>query len=98
MEMNEKMYVKNKENYIYELTYDRVIDSGEPFVHCYNLELVAGIDYIDYSDRQGYVSANNFTDEIQYDNLVVYSLTETILDRLAKEGYKVIKELPITNN
>lgn len=95
--MNKKMYVKDKDDYIYEVYFGRVIDSSEPFVYAYGLELVAGVDYInaDYSDEQGYVHADNFSDDIQLVNLVVYSLSETILERLEQEGYKVIKKLPI---
>lgn len=96
--MNNKIYVKNKENYIYELDFGRVIDSSEPFVYVYGLELIAGIGYIDYTeynDKQGYVPADRFDEDIQYYNLVVYSLSETILDRLEQEGYEVIEELPV---
>lgn len=91
------MYVK-KDNYIYELTYDRLIDSSEPFVYCYSLELICGIDYIDDSDRQGYVPADRFIEDIQLDSLIVYSLSETILDRLEQEGYKVLKKQELTLN
>ena len=103
--MENILYVKNESKMIYKVTigedyYTRRnsnINSNTYFT--VDLELVAGIDYInpDTSDQQGYVKANKFTDEVQYESFTVYPLDETIKQRLEDEGYTIISELPTIN-
>lgn len=93
-----ELYVKEVDNkHIYNVEYVRECDS-KTLAQIYGLTLVCGIDYEDldnqYNNRQCYVSANNFVDDIQYNEIVAYPLDETITDSLKENGYE-ITELPI---
>jgi hypothetical protein len=89
--INAEIHVINEEKMIYKVEQFRQIDSKE-FILSYMLELVAGWDYVepDTSNRQGFISANMFTDDVQSDFLTVYPLQESLGERLKEEGYKVI--------
>lgn len=94
------MYVKN-DDLIYEVKFN-----GKDMVYYENkpknsyivlgLELVCGWDYVnpDYSDTQGYVSAEHFIDDVQYDNVVCYFVTESVENALEENGYEIIDKLP----
>lgn len=55
------------------------------------LSLVCGWDYIniDDSDEQGWVSADNFTDEVAGDILTWEFMYESVPDALTENGYTV---------
>jgi hypothetical protein len=90
-----KIYVKNDDKMIYEVEYKRLVDSTQ-LCHLYSLTLIAGYDYInpDENDVQGYVKADRFIDDVQYYNITVYPLDETLKDSLENEGYEIIDKLP----
>ena len=86
------MYVKNKDNFIYEVKINRM----EENYFILGLELVAGWDYVDRdnSDTQGYIKAENFNEDIQCDTIVCYFWEESIKDRLLEDGYTIVEKLP----
>jgi isopentenyldiphosphate isomerase len=90
-EMYSPIYVINDDKMIYKVASFEQLGANE---HCfsYNLELVAGHDYInpDHSDAQGFVSKEGFTESVQDDYLTVYPMHESLAERLADEGYSVI--------
>ena len=74
---------------VYVITGVREIDHVPTYAVRYELELVAGWDYIsEDSDLQGYVPADRFIDSVQLDHIVVYPLEETLQERIDSEGYK----------
>ncbi|KEK23860.1 hypothetical protein [Bacillus gaemokensis] len=91
MELTTKVYVI-KENMIYVITRMRQIADSTGLGFTYDLDLVAGYDYIntDESNVQGFIPANNFIDEVQWDIINVYPLEESLGERLKEEGYTVI--------
>ena len=62
---------------IYEVVDFEYFQSNEIYLY-FNLELVAGWDYInpDYNDVQGFVSKENFVSEVQLVNLSNNCLTQ----------------------
>lgn len=90
------LLVKSDDSLIYKVEIDspRALDSKSPCL-LYDLELMCGYDYIDpdWSDIQGWVSPNMFTDGVQSDNVIVY-WDESLKDRLEEEGYEIIERLP----
>lgn len=91
IQLRTQVHVINEEKYIYKISQFRELQSSE-LGFTYDLDLVAGYDYInpDENDIQGFVSAENFTDEVQGDILTVYPLSESLGERLEESGYKVI--------
>lgn len=91
MEILNDIYVINESRFIYKIVSFYELGSTE-FLLNYNLELVAGFDYInpDENNAQGFISANMFVDYVQTDNITVFPLSESLGDRLKEEGYKVI--------
>lgn len=94
-----ELYVKNKDlNYIYKVEYKRDCDSTT-LCQVYALTLICGYDYEDlddkYNNKQCYVSANNFIDEVQYEEIIAYPLEETLKQSLIENGYETIDKLPI---
>lgn len=91
MELITKVHVI-KENMIYAITRVRQIADSTGLGFTYDLDLVAGYDYIntDESNAQGFIPANNFIDEVQWDIINVYPIQESLGERLEEEGYKVI--------
>lgn len=59
------------------------------------LELVAGWDYVnpDYNDVQGYVPADRFVEDIQYEYVTQYFLEEGTKEALEQNGYKVLENI-----
>lgn len=88
---NQEIYVINSDKMIYKIESVREIDGNE-YGLVYTLELVAGYDYIDtdYSDKQGFVSAEGFVDDVQVDWITVYPLSESLGERLKEQDYTVI--------
>ncbi|QVW28894.1 putative replicative DNA helicase [Bacillus phage SWEP1] len=84
-------HVINEDNLIYEITSFRQLQSSD-ICFVYNLELVAGYDYInpDYSDIQGYVSKENFVDDIHFEQFTFYAMSESLTEALNDHGYKVV--------
>ncbi|MGP0689872.1 hypothetical protein ACW5UC_25355 [Priestia aryabhattai] len=89
--INAEIHVINEDKMIYKVEQFKQIGSRE-FALTYMLELIAGWDYVepDMSNKQGFISANMFTDEVQSDFLTVYPLLESLGERLKEEGYTVI--------
>ncbi|PEA25905.1 hypothetical protein CN984_12575 [Bacillus cereus] len=85
------VHVINEEKMIYKISRYRELQSSE-LGFTYDLDLVAGYDYIDTdnSNVQGFVEAKNFIDEVQWDTLTVYPLSESLGERLKEQGYTVI--------
>lgn len=85
-------HVINEDKFIYKIISVEQLGANE-IAYSYNLELVAGYDYInpDENNIQGYVEAKGFTENVQWETFTVYPLTESLGERLEDEGYKVIK-------
>lgn len=87
----QEIHVITEEKMIYRLTDMRIMDSRQHgFI--YELELVAGYDYInpDENDIQGFVDAESFTEDVQDEEFTVYPMHESLADRLKEEGFTVI--------
>lgn len=58
------------------------------------LKLVAGWDYIDpdTSDAQGWVPADRFIEDVQYESVVFCFLSEGLIECLEENGYTVKRE------
>lgn len=91
IEIYSPIHVINDDKMIYKVNRFSQIGSNE-HGFSYDLELVAGYDYVnpDYSDRQGFVSKEGFTEGVQYDSFTVYPMHESLAERLKDEGYEVI--------
>ena len=78
--------------FIYKIDTVKELGSGSHALQ-YELELVAGHDYInpDENDIQGFVDAEAFTEDVQYEDITVFPLDESLGVRLKEEGYRVIK-------
>ncbi|MFJ7982302.1 hypothetical protein ACIQ1D_18750 [Lysinibacillus xylanilyticus] len=85
------VYVQNEEKMVYKV--EMVAQQASEFYYLLNLELVAGWDYVnpDENDIQGYVKADNFIEDIQYNSYTFYPWDETITQRLEVEGFKRVK-------
>lgn len=92
---NKKVYVKNEDNLIYEVVSMDAF-SGTDSIHL-NLELLGGYDYIDvdYSDVQGYVSKENFTEDLHTTTEVFYFMQESMVECLEENGYTILNKLPV---
>ena len=77
--------------FIYKIDTVKEIGSGSHALQ-YELELVAGHDYInpDENDIQGFVDNRAFVESVQYEDLTVFPLEESLGERLKEEGYRVI--------
>lgn len=91
VELVGKVFVMNNDRLIYKLTGFNQIDC-EDIGFSFNLELVAGYEYInpDYSDTQGYVTNEAFTEDVQWDTFTFYPLSESLEDAISDSGYEVI--------
>lgn len=80
-----KLYVQNDSKMVYEVTLKHIND-----LYCnLQLDLICGWDYISEElDIQGYVGADNFVEDVQYEVYTLYPLSETIIERLEEEGLK----------
>lgn len=94
---NEKIYVKNEDNLIYQVKSVNMYDNTNYLT--VDLELVAGYDYVnpDHSDKQGYVSAERFVESVQNESVVVYFLEESVKEVL-EANYEILEKLPFVNN
>lgn len=91
MDLYSDTHVKNSDNMIYKLTDFRQLQSSEiGFV--VSMELVAGYDYIspDYNNVQGYVSKENFVEDVHYHDFTFYPLAETLTEALSDNDFEVI--------
>lgn len=95
------MYVINDdEMLIYEVRIDKrdIVDYGdEKSYMVIKLDLVCGSDWVevnDYGGTMGWISAENFVDDVQFESCVCYFYTESVLSALEENGYKIIKKLP----
>lgn len=91
------LYVINAtDDMIYEVKHVDTQYKGMNSYSTYSLYLVAGMEYInpDYSDQQGWVGPDRFVDDVQYDSIVHYFVTESLEDCLADNGYAIIDRLP----
>lgn len=61
----------------------------------FTLELVAGVDYInpDENDIQGFVPADRFVEDIQYEYVNQYFLEEGTKEALEANDYTVLEEI-----
>ncbi|AIF72148.1 hypothetical protein LD11_gp272 [Bacillus phage Riley] len=86
-----ELHVISENKFIYKVESYRQLESSE-IGFLYNLELVAGYDYInpDYSNVQGYVSKENFVENIHLEQITFYPMSETLAEALDDNGYKVI--------
>ncbi|MBO5828901.1 MAG: hypothetical protein J6R59_10690 [Paludibacteraceae bacterium] len=90
---NHKFYVTNEEKFVYKVgkfeTY-----SATDFI-TWELELVAGIDYInpDYNDIQGYVPADRFVEDVQYEYVNQLFLVEGAKEALEYHGYTILENI-----
>lgn len=77
--------------FIYKVESYRQLDSSE-IAFLYNLELVAGYDYInpDENDVQGYVSKENFVENVHLEQMTFYPMSETLEEVLNFNDYTVI--------
>lgn len=91
---NKTIYVKNDEELIYEVVSFETYDNTDTIY--LNLELVAGIDYInpDESDIVNYVSADRFVEDIQNESVIQYLFKEGMIEALEENGYRIIEKLP----
>lgn len=91
---SKKLYVKNDDNFIYEVSTFELNDDSN--VIYYDLNLVAGWDYIDpdTSDIQGYVKAERFIEDVQYERLLQYFFQESLMECVEENGYVVLDKLP----
>lgn len=90
---NQKFYVKNGENLVYEVNGFEAY-SGHNALHL-DLELVAGVDYInpDENDIQGYVPADRFVEDVQYEYVIQYFFEEGTKEALEANGYTVLENI-----
>ena len=59
------------------------------------LELVAGWDYVDpdYNDVQGWVGADRFVEDVQYEYITQYILEEGMKDAIKENGFVILEEI-----
>ena len=95
------MYVINDdEMLIYEIRMDKrdVVDYGDKNSYMVvKLDLVCGSDWVEvneYGGRMGWIPAENFVDEVQFEQVVCYFYTESVLSALEENGYTEVKKLP----
>lgn len=93
MEIKNKVYAQNEDGFIYKIANLEMRADGWLNL---SLELVCGVDYInaDESNATGYVSKENFVEEIQHEIYSCDIMNESITQALEFHGFKVIEELP----
>ncbi len=90
-----KLYAQAEETkLVYQISEFEVYSDYEA-IQIY-LELVAGWDYVnpDYNDIQGWVSANNFVEDVQFEIVNQYFLVEGMEEALKENGYIILKDIP----
>ena len=95
------MYVINDEEMlIYKVRIDKndIVDRGDTSSYMeVKLDLVCGKDWVDVNDyggTMGWVAPEHFIDEVQYESVICYFYTESIMAALTANGYQEIKKLP----
>ena len=61
------------------------------------LYLICGKDWIEvnsYGGMQGWIPSEHFVDEVQFEQVVCYFYTESVMSALEENGFKEIKKLP----
>jgi hypothetical protein len=88
-----KFYVINEENFVYKVGEFETYGNTDYIL--WELELVAGIDYVDvdYSDIQDWVPADNYIEDVQYEYVTQYFLVEGAKEALEANGYTILKEI-----
>lgn len=93
MEKN-KLYVKNDtENLVYKIAeYETFQDSSYILIH---LELVAGWDYVnpDENDIQGWCTAENFVEDVQFESFPQYFIDESMKEAIEANNYTIMEEI-----
>lgn len=91
---NHKFYVVNDtENLVYEVNNFETYGNAN-FISI-ELELVAGWDYVnpDENDIQGWVSADNFVEDVQFEYVSQYLIKEGMEEALKENGYTVLENI-----
>lgn len=95
------MYVINDdEDLIYEVRIDKkdIVDYGDDKSYMIvKLDLVCGKDWVEvnsYGGTEGWIPIEYFVDEVQFEPVVCYFYTESIISALEENGFKEIKKLP----
>ena len=95
------MYVKNNyDELIYEVHIDKrdIVDYGDDKSYMIiKLDLVCGKDYVDVNDyggTMGWIPAENFVDDVQFEEVVCYFYEESVIHALEENGYTEVKKLP----
>lgn len=90
---DKKFYVINGENLVYKVGEFETYGNTDYIL--WELELVAGIDYVDvdYSDIQDWVGADNYIDDVQYEYVSQYFLQEGAKEALEANGYTILEEI-----
>ena len=91
---NYKFYVINEdEKLVYKV--GKFETYGNANFITVELELVAGWDYVnpDYNDVQGWVSADRFVEDIQYEYINQYFLEEGMKEALTENDFKVLENI-----
>ena len=91
---NHKFYVMDENAKLVYKVGEYETFSGCEAIHIH-LELVAGWDYVnpDYSDMQGWCSAENFVDDIQSEIVTQYFLVEGMKEALEENDYTVLENI-----
>lgn len=90
---NLNLYALNEDKFVYCVESIESYDNHDYF--SVELKLVAGWDYLDDSNSQGWVPADRFIDDVQYDSIVQYFTIESLTEALEEKGYKVVKDYKI---
>lgn len=95
---NNKFYVYNVDEKLVYLVNEYETYYNSEAIHIY-LELVAGWDYVnpDENDVQGWVSAENFVEDVQSEIVSQYFLKEGMHEALQENGYTILTEEHISN-
>lgn len=88
----QNVYAITEDKLVYKVSSMEVYDNQNYM--SVELKLVAGWDYVDpdTSDLMGWVPADRFIDDLQYDSVVQYFLEEGLVECLEENGYTVKRE------
>lgn len=89
---NMELYAINDDKFVYKVNKIESYDN-QNYMNV-ELELIAGWDYVDpdTSDVQGWVPADQFIEDVQYEYVVFYFLSESLTECLEDNGYTVKRE------
>lgn len=88
----QNIYAKTNDGIIYKATQ---VETYDPQNYAsIELELVAGWDYVnpDYNNVMGWVGADNFIDDYQYESVVWDIFNEGMKEALTESGYTLVDE------